>query len=112
MNDSTMCSHQNFTSNHHATSNVIAITNWSEQLAAWKAKRIYARYLRVLELNQLLSETSQVERQLQNGPITRETIFAIRNLLQELRHRIHDQQAHQLQAACHRTDDKIKTFLA
>ena len=94
------------------SSNVIAIADWQQQMAAFKTKRMYARYLRVLHLDQLLSETSFVERQLQNGPITRETIATIRNLLRELRHRISDQQAHQLQAACHRTDDKIKTFLA
>jgi hypothetical protein len=101
---------------HHSpsssSSNVITITDWAQQLAALKTKRMYARYLRVLQLDQLLTEISFVEQQLQNGPVTRETISTIRNLLQELRHRIRNQQAHQLQAACHRTNDKIKTFLA
>ncbi|MBP5296176.1 MAG: hypothetical protein J6Y94_02460 [Bacteriovoracaceae bacterium] len=93
--------------------NVIKITNWPKQIAAFKAKRIYQRYLKVLQLDQLLSETSFLEHKLEEGPITLETIQEIRHLLSELRHRISDQQqAHQLQAAYHRADDKIKTFLA
>ena len=93
--------------------NVIKITNWSKQIALLKAKRIYRRYLKVLQLDQLLSETSFLEHKLEEGPITLETVQEIRHLLSELRRRISDQQqAHQLQAIYHRTDRKIKTFLA
>ena len=110
MTASTTLPHHHWRSS--TNSNVITITDWPQQLAALKTKRMYARYLRVLQLDQVLSEISLAERQLQNEPITRETIATIRNLLQELRHRISNQQAHQLQAACHRTNDKIKAFLA
>jgi len=92
---------------------VITITNWPQQVNALKAKRIYQRYLKVLQLDQLLSETSFFEDKLKEGPITLEIIQEIRHLLSELRHRISDQQqAHQLLAAYHRMDDKIKRFFA